>query len=116
MKAIHTQAIIEGIRSRKDKSLGLSLSTPELSTEEKALFMDIQGLNVDILINPLDMLPVPEYKVEKDLNSKTPSVRMRNVMFILWKQDNESMDFDTFYKTKMEKLIEHLKGKIVDQI
>jgi len=114
MKTIQTPAIIEGIRARKDRSLGLSVTTPELSIQEKAIFMELQGLNIDLLIKPTGDENVPEYKIEKDLNQKSQSVRMRSVLFILWKQDAEGMDFENYYKAKMEKLIEHLKSKIID--
>ena len=116
MKAITTAGIIEGLRSRKDRSLGLSITTPELTSEEKAMFMELQGCNLQILFNPLDENNAPEHKVEKDLNTKSPSVRLRNVLFIIWKQGQQAEDFETYYKHQMEKIIEHLKGKIVDNI
>ena len=54
MKTIQVDAIITGIRSKVDRSLGLSVSTPELSTNEKALFMELQGINTRMTIEPLD--------------------------------------------------------------
>jgi len=45
---------------------------------------------------------------------KTPSQRMRNVLFILYKQDHEGFkEFDGYYKTKMDKFIEELKNNII---
>lgn len=111
MKSISTLAIIEGIRARKDRSIGLTISTPELTVQEKALFMELQGINIDLLITPKDE-EAPMYKVEKDLQSKSQSQRMRSVLFILWKQDNEGLDFETFYKNKTEKVIEKYKSMI----
>jgi hypothetical protein len=32
-----------------------------------------------------------------------------------WKQDNQGMDFELFYKHKTEKIIEHLKSQIQDE-
>ena len=114
MKQISVSAIIEGIRARKDRSLGLSITTPELSTQEKALFMELQGINLNILITPTDE-PTPEqYKIDKDLDQKSPSQRMRAVLFILFKQNSEDMDFPTYYQKHMEKLINYLKDKIED--
>lgn len=112
MKSIQTSAIIEGIRAKKDRSLGLSISTPELSIQEKALFMELQGINVSLLITPSDESKVEEYKVNKDLEEKTPSQRMRNVMYRLWERDSKGKDFEDFYREQMEKLIEFLKSKI----
>ena len=112
MKTIQTPAIIEGIRARKDRSLGLTVTTPELSVQEKAIFMELQGLNIELLITPKDEDGSPAYKIDKDLNQKSQSTRMRSVLFILWKQNPQDMDFEAFYKNKTEKIIEHLKSKI----
>lgn len=112
MKVISTPAIIEGIRSRKDRSLGLSISTPELSPEEKGLFFELQGMNVKLLIEPTDELAKEQYSVETDLNQKSQSVRIRNVLFILWKQKPEGKEFEVYYKEQTEKIIEYLKSKI----
>lgn len=112
MKSIQTQAIIEGIRAKKDKSLGLTVSTPELTVEEKALFMELQGLNVSMLITPSDEPTVEDYQIDADLEQKSQSQRMRSVLFILWKQNPKGKEFSDFYKEQMEKLIEFLKSKI----
>lgn len=113
MKSISTPAIIEGLRARKDGSLGLSVSTPEMSPQEKALFFELQNINLDIVITPKDEPNPEEYKIESgDLNTKSPSQRMRSVLFILWKQDNEGLEFLEYYRRHMEKLIEFLKSKI----
>lgn len=114
MKSIKTQAIITGIRAKVDRSLGISLSTPELSTSEKALFMEFQGINSEIVITPLDEKAEGVETINKETGSKPMSQRLRAVLFILWKQGSENGTFDDFYKIKMEGLIEHFKGKIED--
>ena len=114
MKAIQTKAIITSIRSRVDKSLGISFTTPELSSEEKALCMDYQGINVDMLITPLDELMDGVQKIDKDLESKTSSQRLRSVLFVLWKQRGEEGTFEDFYRGTMEKFIDSVKAKLED--
>lgn len=113
MKKISTPAIIEGIRARKDRSLGLTITTPELSPAEKAMFMELQGINTKLLIEPMDE-QVEEYVVDKDLEQKAQSVRMRSVLYILWTQDNKGQSFPDFYQHQTEKIIEYLKTKIID--
>jgi hypothetical protein len=113
MKKISVQAVIEGIRARKDRSLGLSISTPELTVQEKALFMELQGVVVDLAIIPVDVT-APEVKINKDIDQKSQSQRIRSVLFVLWKQGNQDLDFEAYYKLKTEKIIEWLKGKIED--
>lgn len=111
LKSIVTQAVIEGIRAKKDRSLGLSISTPELNIQEKAIFFELQGLNIDLKITPREEV-VEEQIIEKDLNQKSQSQRIRAILFLLFKQNNEGLDFDIYYKQKTERIIEHLKSKI----
>ncbi len=44
MKSIVTQSVIEGIRAKKDRSLSLTISTPELSVQEEATFMYVSEI------------------------------------------------------------------------
>jgi hypothetical protein len=51
--------------------------------------------------------------IEAEFAGKTPSLRMRNVLFIIWKQVPEGFkEFDSFYKFKMEKYIDELKANL----
>lgn len=110
--AIQTKAIITGLSSRKDRSLRLSIETPELSPDEKVAFMDLQGINVDAYFKPLDYEVADIKEVKTDLDTKTPSQRLRAVLFLLWRQEGEIGTYDEFYRLKMEKMIDHVKSKL----
>lgn len=112
MKSIKVDAIITGVRSKVDRSLGVSLSTPELSTEERAEFMNLQGINLHLLIEPADTIPAEIYEVKTELNAKTQGQRIRAVLFILWKQEGSKGEFEAYYKDKTEQYIGFLKEKI----
>ena len=112
MKTIKTHAIITGLRSKVDRSLGLTIATPELSPAEKAEFMTLQGINVDLTIKPLDKEPTETYEVKKEMGSKTQGQRIRAIIYLLWKQEGEKGDLDTYYREKTEKYINFLKEKI----
>lgn len=113
MKSIQTQAIITSLSSKQYGSLGLRVATPELSTQEKALFMELQGINLEIKITPKDEQVVPEYKVDKEIQQKHPSARLRAVIWRVWEQDGSQGDFDIYYKNSMENIIEHYKEKLI---
>lgn len=54
-------------------------------------------------------------KLDPELEGKTQSQRIRNVLYLLFEQNNEGFKtFDTYYKSKTELYIEHLKAKIKD--
>lgn len=112
MKTIITKAIIDSLRTHKDGSLGVAFSTPELQAAEKAIFFELQNQNVEMTIKPIDEEKPEDFIIDHDLDFKPQSVRMRNVIFLLWKQDPEGLEFDGYYKKKTEKIIDWLKGKI----
>ena len=114
MKGIETSAVISGIRSKVDGSLGLSIGTPELNPEEKVAFMSLQGMNVKMTVEPLDEQPTERVKVEKGLGGKSPSERLYNVLFVLYKQAKSNDEFEVFYKRNMEVLIDAIKAKLHD--
>ena len=111
MKKIQCNAIITGIRARVDGSLGLTLSTPELTAEEKVAFMELQNMDCKTLFEPLsEKADLIEIKGETE--TKTSSQRLRGCLFVLWEQEGKQGDFEQFYKTKMEKIIDWVKGKL----
>lgn len=112
MKAIRINASISSIRSKVDKSLGLSIQTPELTIQERAEFMELQGVNVDLFIKPLDDRADDILEIDKDLNQKSQSQRMRSILYLLWEQEGKQGRFDEYYHEKTEKYIEYLKEKL----
>ena len=111
MKTIKTNAIISSFRGLSDGSLSLTVHTPELESFQKAEFMNLQNINLEATFQPLD-LKVPELKIDKDMDRKSQSERMRAVIFILWKQGGEQGEFYDFYQKKTEKIINYLKDQI----
>ena len=111
MKAIKTSAIITSIRSKVDGSLGLGVHTPEMTNDEKVEFLNLQGRNVNLLIEP-EGGSDKTINVEKKLEGKTPSQRLRSVLFILWEQEGAKETFDTFYIERMENIIDWVKNKL----
>ena len=112
MKALKVKIIITGVRSKVDRSLGLTLSTPELSTEERSEFMNLQGINCQALFEPTDTTPAEVYEVKKEIGQKTQGQRIRAVLFILWKNEGSKGEFENYYRDKTNQYIDFLKGKI----
>ena len=111
MKTLKVNTIITGIRSKVDRSLGLTLSTPKLSTEERAEFMNLQGISCMATFQPLEE-KVESLEIKGEVSTKTQSQRIRAVLFLLWRQAGEKEDFEDFYRNKTEQIIEHLKSKL----
>ena len=112
MKTLQCDAIVTGIRAKVDHSLGLTISTPELSNNEKALFMEMQGINTRMTIEPLDEKAEGVEKIDKEVSTKTQSQRLRAVIYVYWEQQGKNGTFEEFYRAKTEKLIDFIKGKL----
>ena len=111
MKAISLGIVIEGIRAKKDRSLGLTLSTPEMSVEEKTLMFELQGINCHATIQPLDDEFPEIVPVKGELDQKPLHVRLRWVLWVLATKMSGD-EAEQYYKTQVEKWIEQAKEKI----
>lgn len=102
-------------RLRKDGSAALTFDTRELTSEEIFTIMSLRHSEgwLTFAPNP-DDVEIPEERAEID--EKSASERLRNVLYVWFKQETESGKFtglfDTFRKEKMEKIIETIKGKL----
>ena len=115
MQAIKLEAIFTGFSSRVDGSLSFRGSTPELSVPEKVAMMSLQGVLAEVLIYPKEEKNVDVVDVTTGLEHKTPSQRMRAVLFLLWKEAKTDEPFETFYGRRMQAIIEWLKTKLPDE-
>lgn len=109
--------ILENITSRKDHTWKLVFGTNELTPEQvseiaRALdkFVFI-GLKVDEFKSAETEI-IENLETGVDDNAKTQSQRIKSILYLLWKQNSEGFDFDSYYRSKTEKFIEHLKSKI----
>lgn len=117
MRALTTQAILTSFSSRADKSLGFRGVTPELTSKEKAQFMELQNINLRMLLEPMDFEPSGKDEVKGVLDSKSPSTRLRGVLYVLWKQQTESgkmqdKSWELFYVESMERMISDIKSQL----
>ena len=112
MQAIKLEAIFTGFSSRVDGSLSFRGSTPELTVPEKVAMMSLQGLLTEVLIYPKEEKNVDVVEVATGLEHKTPSARMRAVLFLLWKEARIDEPFEIYYLKRMNSLIEWLKSKL----
>ena len=112
MKA-QVQATLEGLSTRKDGSLAMRFSTQELDTQEKLILLEKQGKFGWLLFdeNAFKEADIPKSQA---VEGKTPSQRLRAALFVLWEHSDKIDDFETYYRRKMEKLIDWVKDKIED--
>jgi hypothetical protein len=112
MKAIVTDAIFTSFTSKADRSLSARLTTPELSSSEKAAFMDLQNMNVRLLIEPKDYATDGKVEIKNPLSGKSPGERLRGVLFVFYKQKKIAGTYDEFYVKQMETIIQSYKDQL----
>jgi hypothetical protein len=117
MKGLLLSVIVEGIRSRKDHTVAVTLGTQELSQGQAGELFNFNSKLCAVYISPKEGIDQKEIdqvdKLDVELGGKTQSQRIRNVLFKLYDQNAEGFkEFDSFYKAKTEAIIEHFKTKI----
>lgn len=109
---------LESYRSLKDRTVKLSFETSEPTPEQMAA---IQGalMKAGFIAFQSDMFTtehkdlLKNAKVDYEDGGKTPSQRLRSVLFVWWKEDSQGYEvFNDFYIRYMEKFITHIKGKL----
>jgi len=111
-------AFLESYRSLKDRTLKLVYEISELTPDQMVdLHTSVNktgflAFNIDpFKSNDLQFLS--DMEVDYDDPGKTPSKRLRGVLYRNWEQVNEGYKtFEDYYRSKMEVIIVHFKGKL----
>lgn len=117
MKGLLLAVIVEGIRTRKDHTLAVTLGTQELSQGQAGELFNINSKLCAVYITQKESIEQKELdqvdKIDVEFGGKSQSQRIRNVLYKLYEQNSEGFkEFDSFYKAKTEAVIEHFKSKI----
>lgn len=109
--------IIGGIRSLKDGSVSVTLETQELSAGKAGELFSLRNKIAYVYISERQ-ISLPDQnminKLEPEMQGKTPSLRLRNVLFLSWQQNQEGYpDSDSHYRAKMEMIINTYKSNLI---
>ena len=110
-------AQIEGLTSRKDKTIKVTFGTQELSPVDAAQVFQLNQRFCYIAIKEVnfqqdELDDIESLKTDLETN-KTPSQRLRGILYINYQHNPEGYkDFTTYYIAKMEILCEHFKSKL----
>ena len=110
-------AQIESINTRKDKTLKVTIGTQELTPSDAAQVFQLNQQFCYLAIKP-EPFSKDETETIDSLKSdlttaKTPSQRLRGILYLNYQQDNKGFsDFTTYYTSEIEKICEHYKNKL----
>lgn len=115
MNLFQTPATIQSVRTLVDGGNKLDIITRELNPEEMTELFRLKGKEgwfvfKENAVEMEDIQNLPDVKVEKA--DKSPSERLRAVLYLLWKQTDQIKTSDEFYIYYMGKLIDSIKEKL----
>ena len=102
-------AILTRIAYLKDGGLSLGFATNELSDADKVIASKFHQKFGHLMFAENQFTDEDVPKLDATDNNKTPSQRLRAVLFIYWKQLGEPGNFEFFYRQQIEKNIEAVK-------
>jgi hypothetical protein len=109
---------VESISSRKDKTWKITIGTNELTPDKAVGLLALQNAFGFIAFKEQDFQHDEETAldaIDMDLGGggKSPSQRLRNTFYVLWKANNKGFKtFKDYYSNAMEGVIDFYKGKI----
>ena len=119
------QVTFDNARRRKDKTFSFTFTTDLEQNKEDinlifdnvdnsgVLYFKPSGLITDEEIKALEVAKIPK-------EGKSKSQRLRNVLYVYYENNIEPLDkyaeFNEFYAYEMEKIIEHYKNKLPNEM
>ena len=112
------QVTLHKVSTRADKSASINFLT-QLEQDGEA-FKEIYELlnqNGILYFKPSGELTQQEIdEIENstiEVEGKSKSQRLRNVLYRLWEQEETKVNFNDFYSQRMEQLIEQIKDRLI---
>ena len=110
--------ILEHYQPRADRSLKIVLSTQEASPADvgylQAHLHSVMAVGIkEGSFEESDLNFLESVEFQSEFAEKSPSKRLRNVMYRMWEFESEGYtDFNLYYISKMETIINHFKSKL----
>jgi len=108
-------AQIDSVKANNDRTLTIKMDTQELAPDETAHIFSLFQKQLWIALAETTItkedLNIPE--VVDDMDKKSPSQRLRDRMFVFFKQQKPDGDFDSWYKNQLEKIGERYLEKLL---
>lgn len=114
-RLFQTPAIVTNITTLKDRGCKITTVTRELNAEEMTALFSLHGKEGWQVIAPneIQRSDIPKEPAVVEAGEKTPSKRLKAVLYRIWERTNMTEDFNTvYYPRQMERLIDKLKEQL----
>lgn len=113
MKIFQIPAILDGVSPLKDGGLSIRFHTNEASKEDKVTVMEFYQNFGWLLFSGKENVDIPMEDIRRDTGGKSPSQRLRSVLYVLYKQSGKlDITFEEYYSQKMEFVINRFKENL----
>lgn len=117
-KPVQFPVLVTGLSTKVDKSIKVTLETQEMSSQDSAILFDLRGMPAWAVIAPSEIkeedVKISSERADPAIGQKTPSQRLRAVIFRFWQQTGGTIDFESFYRIQIEGLINKFKDRLHD--
>lgn len=111
---------IESVSTRRDKTIKITVGTQELTPAQVSELLNQWAGGIGVMafkgeqFNYNDEALLNNLKIDaEELGSKTPSQRLRAVLYILFQNSPDGhKDFSTYYAAMIERFIDMIKKRI----
>lgn len=119
MSKIVLGAIVEGLSTRNDGSFKIVIGTQEIDKSHVGELFGLTNKFCKVLITDNNISPIEEELIDatemkSGKKSKSQSQRLRSVLFRVHEQQKPAIEFDDWYKSELERIIDHYKAKLDD--
>lgn len=115
--AFQIPASLDGFTLLKDGGLSMRFTTNEITAENMMMIKQFHNSFGYLMFKENKFSPEELPAEDADVEGKSQSKRLRNVLFVLWETSRKAggavpEDFEQYYRTKTEEIITYLKGKL----
>jgi hypothetical protein len=114
-RVIQLPVVFDGANRRKDRSLSLRLSTmQEVSNPEFAEIDKVVGRPGYLLFseNEFSEADIPLADAPTERGDKTPSQRLRAILYRVWEKEGKRGDYDLWYRAEMSRIMDAYKTEL----
>jgi hypothetical protein len=110
-------ATLEGLSTRMDDTIKVVIGTQEVTAEQGLALLKLRGKFCKVMLSDTEIEQkeidaVDSLTIKDESSNKSNSQRLRSVLFINWQQSKQTTNFDDYYNSEMNRIIDHYKAKL----
>jgi len=110
---VQTPALISKIATKADGSIQVVLETPELPPNEMSKLFELRKAQGWFLFSENTFSEEDIPKEQADVGEgKSPAQRLRATLYVVWNSQGRKGDFEAYYRTAIERMINIAKERI----